>query len=61
MTAQTRSKLSLVSVALGAILAGGVLFSLLGSALPVLFRPHPENTVTPVAISAQEASAQSAP
>jgi len=61
MTTQTRSKLSVVGAAMGAILAGEVLFLLLGSAFPVLFRPHAATTLTSVAVFAKQASAQAAP
>ncbi len=56
MTTNTRSKLSAVGAAMGAIVAGEVLFLLLGSAFPV-----PATTLTSVAVFAKQASAQSAP
>ncbi len=61
MTEGTRSKLSIVGVAVGAVLAGNILLLLLATGISALNPSLPKATIASQAVFASETAAQSAP
>jgi hypothetical protein len=61
MSEGTRSQLSMVGAALGAILAGNMLWLLLASTIPMLDPSRPIATITSQAVFTRQTAAQTAP
>jgi hypothetical protein len=61
MSEGTRSKLSMVGAAVGAILAGNMLWLLLAPGIATLQLSRPSATITSQAVFTRQTAAQSAP
>jgi hypothetical protein len=57
----TRSKLSMAGAAVGAVLAGNMLWYLLAPGIPALHPSRPKATITSQAVFTKQTAAQSVP